>query len=533
MKKSSIIPDTDINSVNAKLKQAEEALRKNKECFSKAEKIAHLGYWEWDIATNELIWSEEVFRLYGLDPEKVVPTYETVISTLSTETKDWFNKAVNDAVNNNAPFEGEYSIIRPDGSVRYTHTIGEVFRDKNGKPVSMFGVVQDITEHKHAEENLLLFHNLMDQSNDAIFVNDPGNGRILDANNRACISLGYTRKELFNMNVFDFEVSLPEKFSWDDHVKQVQSKGHLLLEGLHRRKDGTTFPVEVNVSFIVLGTKNYMFADVRDITERKTTEKLLLENLRLEAADKAKSEFLSAMSHELRTPLNAVIGFSELLKMNTMGTLNEKQESYVDNIRYGGKHLLNIITDILDLSKIEAGKMELTIDKTSLSEVIDETINLMNEVASKKKVTFIKELDPQIVFIEADKQKLKQIFFNLLSNAVKFSKNGGGTVTISTNKEGDMARISVSDKGIGIKEEDIKRLFREFEQLDSGTGRKYGGTGLGLAISKKLVELHGGKIRVESEFGKWTSFIFSLPIIAREKNIYFNSPGASRNAKLP
>jgi len=395
MKKSSIIPDPDIDRVNAKLKQSEEALRRSKECFSKAEKIAHLGYWEWDMATNELIWSDEVYRLYGLDPEKVVPTYETVVSTLSAETRDWFIKAIDDAINNNAPFEGEYALTRPDGSLIHTHTIGEVFRDKNGKPLSMFGVVQDITE-------------------------------------------------------------------------------------------------------------------------RKKADKLLLENLRLEAADKAKSEFLSAMSHELRTPLNAVIGFSELLKMNTMGTLNEKQENYVDNIRYGGKHLLNIITDILDLSKIEAGKMELTIEKTSLPEAIDETINLMNEDAIKKKVTFIKELDPQIVFIEADKQRLKQIFFNLLSNAVKFSKEEGGTVTIAAKKERDMARISVSDTGIGIIEEDLKKLFREFEQLDSGIGRKYGGTGLGLAISKKLVELHGGKIRVESEFGKWTSFIFLLPMTAHE-----------------
>ena len=158
--------------------------------------------------------------------------------------------------------------------------------------------------------------------------------------------------------------------------------------------------------------------------------------------------------------------------------------------------------------------MKIILEKTSLSETIDETIILMNEDALQKKVTFIKEFDPQIEFIEADKQRLKQIFFNLLSNAVKFSKKEGGTVTIATKKEGNMARISVSDTGIGIREEDLKRLFRDFEQIDSGMGRKYGGTGLGLAISKRLVELHGGKIKVESKFGIWTSFIFLLPITA-------------------
>ena len=259
-------------------KRTEDILRKSKESFSKAEKIGHFGYWEWDIATNKLIWSDEVFRLYGLDPQKVTPTYETVVSTLSAEARDWFIKAIDDALNENAPFEGEYSLIRPDGTMRYTHTIGEVVRDSDGKPLSMFGVVQDITERKQVEGKLQLFRNLLESSNDAIFVNDPETGRILDANDRACISLGYTRNELFNLRVFDFEVSLPEKFSWKDHVKEVQNRGHLILEGRHRRKEGTTFPVEVNVSFVIIGKISYMLAVVRDITERKQAEEALREN---------------------------------------------------------------------------------------------------------------------------------------------------------------------------------------------------------------------------------------------------------------
>jgi len=162
--------------------------------------------------------------------------------------------------------------------MRYTHTIGEVVRDSDGKPLSMFGVVQDITERKQVEGKLQLFRNLLESSNDAIFVNDPETGRILDANDRACISLGYTRNELFNLRVFDFEVSLPEKFSWKDHVKEVQNRGHLILEGRHRRKEGTTFPVEVNVSFVIIGKISYMLAVVRDITERKQAEEALREN---------------------------------------------------------------------------------------------------------------------------------------------------------------------------------------------------------------------------------------------------------------
>ena len=257
-------------------KRVEDILRKSKESFSKAEKIGHFGYWEWDVATNKLIWSDEVFRLYGLDPKKVTPTYETVVSTLSAETRDWFIKAIYDALNNNAPFEGEYSLIRPDGTVRYTHTIGEVIRDRDGKPLSMFGVVQDITERKQVDERLQLFRNLLESSNDAIFVNDPETGRILDANERACVNLGYEREELLNMRVFDFEVTLPDKFSWKEHVKEVQSRGHLILEGRHRRKNSTIFPVEVNISYVVVGKNSYMLAVVRDITERKQAEEALL-----------------------------------------------------------------------------------------------------------------------------------------------------------------------------------------------------------------------------------------------------------------
>jgi len=613
-------------------------IRKRIESFSKAEKIAHLGYWEWDISTNKLIWSDEVFRLYGLNPEKDIPTYENVVNTLSNESREWFNKAVDDAINNNLPFEGEYSLIRSDGSIRYTHTIGEVIRDKEGKPLSMFGVVQDITERKKAEEELSkfklgiersdeiifitntdgsiiyvnpafekiygysreealgktprilksgllpseaykqfwdtllakkvvsgelvnktkdghilniggsanpilndeeniigylaiqrditeakqvekrlkLFRNLIDQSNEAIFINDPVTGRIVDSNEKATKSLGYTREELLNMCVTDFEITLPDNFSWKEHVKEVQNKGHLILEGRLRRKDGTSFPVETNVSFTVLGNIDYMVAVVRDITERKKVDKLLLENLRLEAADKAKSEFLATMSHELRTPLNAIIGFSELLKMNTSENLSEKQVNYIDNIRYGGRHLLNIITDILDLSRIEAGKVELVIERISLVETINEIINMIKETAGKSKVNIKKEFDDQVEFIEADQQRLKQILFNLMSNAVKFSKENGGTVTITVKKDGDMASISVSDTGIGIREEDVNRLFKEFEQLDSGITRKYGGTGLGLAIVKKLVGLHGGKIRVESKYGEGSKFEFLLPVVANK-----------------
>ncbi len=265
--------------------------------------------------------------------------------------------------------------------------------------------------------------------------------------------------------------------------------------------------------FVVSG-QDEVLAIVRDITERKQAEILRLENEQLAYASKAKSEFLATVSHELRTPLTSIIGFSLLLKEKKHGELNEKQESYVENILIGSSHLLHLISDILDTTKIEAGKLELTIVKIPVPEVLNETINLIKENAETHNVILKSEIDPQLDVIKGDQQRLKQILLNLLNNAVKFSKKEGGTVTLTAKKEGDMAQFSVSDSGIGIREDDMGKLFNMFQQVDTGNTRRYSGTGLGLAISKQLVELHGGRIIVESEYGKGSTFTFLLPIEA-------------------
>jgi len=232
----------------------------------------------------------------------------------------------------------------------------------------------------------------------------------------------------------------------------------------------------------------------------------------LKVVDVMKNHFINTISHELRTPLNSIIGFSDILKQKTMGELNEKQQKYLDNISGSSQHLLSLVNEILDIITMDAGKLELSISKISVNGVVDENIERIRPKADKNRVTITKDIDPQLQFIEADREKFSHILYLLLDNAVKFSKAEGGTIKINADKKENMAQFSISDDGIGIKEENMEKLFQLFQQLDSGISRRYQGTGLGLSISKKLVELHGGKIWAESKYGKGSIFTFQIPI---------------------
>jgi signal transduction histidine kinase/CheY-like chemotaxis protein len=230
----------------------------------------------------------------------------------------------------------------------------------------------------------------------------------------------------------------------------------------------------------------------------------------LEAASQHKSEFLANMSHELRTPLNAIIGFSEVLKMQMFGELNEKQDEYVEDILTSGKHLLSLINDILDLSKIEAGRMELEVESFVLAEALNNGVSMLRERAARRGLTLSLDVDPRIGAIEADERKVKQVIYNLLSNAVKFTPEGG-RVTVTASRLPDEVRVAVADTGIGISETDQAKIFEEFRQGTRHSGADQEGTGLGLALARRLVEMHGGRIWLESEPGKGSTFTFALP----------------------
>jgi len=281
-------------------------------------------------------------------------------------------------------------------------------------------------------------------------------------------------------------------------------------------KYGEEVPIEINVTGIEFEGKPADMAILRNITERKKAEMTMQEKLEAEAANRAKSKFLANMSHELRTPLNAVVGFSEMLLLGTFGTLNEKQTRYVNNINSSGKHLLDLINDILDLSKVEAGKMELRPKEFDVSPMIEEVNKLVASIAEKKRIDISTDLADNNIVVEADKIKFKQILYNLLSNSIKFTPDNG-TIVVSANVKDEMLYVSVKDSGMGIAKEDIGAIFRPFKQLEEMNSKVQQGTGLGLALVKRFVEMHGGEIWVESEVDVGSTFTFTIPVKSKQE----------------
>ena len=267
-------------------------------------------------------------------------------------------------------------------------------------------------------------------------------------------------------------------------------------------------------SHVDVPTRDELGARAADVN--RTNDELQRLYGELEKASRHKSEFLANMSHELRTPLNAIIGFSQVLRQRLFGEINDKQEEYLDDILSSGNHLLSLINDVLDLSKVEAGQVELEVAPFSLREALERGVVMVREPAMERGVRLSLELAPDVDLVDGDERRLRQVVYNLLSNAVKFTPEGGSVVTASARVNGEV-QISVTDTGPGISPADRERIFEEFQQTDVGAEQREG-TGLGLALSKRLVELHGGRIWVESEPGHGSRFVFTLPIVAGSHN---------------
>ena len=403
-------------------------------------------------------------------------------------------------------------------------------------------------------QRLALFRELMEQSNDAVFIADPETGRILDVNLQACRSLGYSREELLGLTVMEVDPNVVEAAVWQQRSQALRDKPNAIIISEHRRRDGVLFPVEINASYLTHGERGYVLGTVRDISDRRrAAEELkcyqtnlegmvaertaelndktqalersqeallyLLEdvndsqrdlqaaNQRLTELDRLKSMFIASMSHELRTPLNSIIGFSTILLNEWSGHLNPEQKTNQAIVLKNGQHLLALINDVIDLSKVEAGMIESSLEEFDLDGLIKEAVDGLRPEIGRKGLT-LDAPDCRITLVN-DRRRLLQCVINLLGNAVKFTDQGGITVQASL-LAGERVAIVVRDTGIGIREEDQARLFSPFTRLDPNNS-KYPGTGLGLYLSRKLaLEVLGGEITVRSLPGEGSVFTITI-----------------------
>lgn len=370
-------------------------------------------------------------------------------------------------------------------------------------------VAQDITGIKNSErwgqDNRERLKTILDNTLCSILLIEASSRKIVDANPVALKTTGYSEKELIGMVCNQLICQAGEGRCTDLSLDQGD-----LSESLLFKARGDPIPILRNVVPVSIGGNGYFVESFIDLSERKKAEEELLQaKLAAEGANRAMSEFLATMSHELRTPLTAIIGFSELMLGGKTGEFDELNKKF-GNISNSGKHLLSLINSVLDLSKIEAGKMDLEFDFFSLYDVFAETRNIISPLALKKNISMNFNVESGF-FINADRTRFKQIMYNLVSNAIKFTP-AGGSVEVRVSRLENGIRVTVSDTGIGISKDEIKHLFKPFKQIDSTLSRKYEGTGLGLVLSKKFVEMHGGRIWVESEPGKGSTFTFEVPV---------------------
>lgn len=487
------------------LLEAREELRKSEEDYRRLFEDHSAIKLLIDPDTGKIVQSNHAAAAYyGWSREELSQMRIQQINTLTPEEiKSEMNRAKN---RKNICFEFKHRLA--DGSIRDVEVFSSTIKMKDKE--LLHSIVHDITNRKQAEKALQesekKFRSYVQNAPHGILITD-ANAEFLEVNRTACMLTGYSEEELTGTNFNDLITQECRKKAYQNFI-DLKNNGFGSAELPFAHKDGSVCWLAIDACKL---SENSYLLFASDITQKKKAEHSLVKaKMMAEENNRMKSEFLANMSHELRTPLTAIIGFSDLLNTQHYGELNKKQLDFVTHIYNSGKHLLDVINDVLDLSKIEAGKMELEYEYFSLIGLIEEVKKALYPLATKKGIEISIHDKSKELEIFADKTKIKQIMYNLLNNAIKFTPDNG-SISIITKKNDNTIEVSVSDTGIGIPENMHEEIFDPFVQVDASNKRKYGGTGLGLALTRRFVEMHKGKIWVESEEGKGSTFIFTIP----------------------
>jgi two-component system sensor histidine kinase/response regulator len=497
-------------------KLASKTIKKNQSELMQVQTIAKIGGWKWDVALNNLIWSDEMYNIYELDKDEVKHEdhFKLLLSFVHPDDRPLVANNFKDHLKINHSFI-EYRIITPDGKLKYLSLIVGKTLEKDGVIKSIIGTLQDQTERKKIEfdferaENK--YKNVLETINlAAVTLNKTGD--IVFCNKHLADILGYDKADLLGMNWIDNFVAenLKEQFrAWlDNNSFYSQHTSPTICRNGKQRiinwKNTVTYD-----EFGKIAETTSIGEDITDI--KKAREALIIAKENAEKSSRFKSEFLSIMSHEIRTPMNAVIGTTNLLLQDDPAP---RQLEYLNTLRFSSNNLLELINDILDYNKIEAGKLELYKTPFNIHKLVQNILQSFKTKAEDNASNLELKLDDKIPYnLIGDQLRLGQVLNNLLSNAVKFTQNGTVSLTLDLERDAfDKVTIKfiIADTGIGIATENIDKIFDPFTQEYHSTQSDYGGTGLGLAITKRLVELHNSTIKLVSNIGKGTEFSFSI-----------------------
>ena len=495
--------------------QAEVALRESEARLFEAQRIAKLGNWAWNIESDEVWWSAEIYRIFGLQPDRFKVTYEGFLDRVHPDDRQSVKDAVTRALRKGADYSIDMRIVLDDGTVKIVHEQAETTRTEDGRAVSMVGTIQDITERKESDVKAQRLITAIENLSECV--------ALYDADDRL-IFCNLPYRELNSGVPETMEPGVP----FEQHLRAILAqelvpnaigREEAWLEERMERHRNPKGPFEVSRQ----GDRWYLGSEKRlaagglvllltDITDRKHAEDERREALeRAEKASQAKSEFLATMSHELRTPLNAITGFAEVIGGQHFGSVgNPKYLEYAEDILASGHHLLDLINDVLDLSAIEAGRYPLLRENLDVGEIVDECSRSIADMAARKKISYAANIPGNLPPCHADRRAMKQILLNLLSNAVKFTPEGGSIHLSATTINGSTV-IRITDTGTGIPAETLSRLADPFTRAEPNPHKSQEGAGLGLAIVDSLLKLHGGAMDIKSSPRKGTAVTVKLP----------------------